>query len=595
MDNNVNNSENTTEEVNHFETGTELQSISLNDKIQEEVNVQLQNQKEARKFGVKYRKALIIIGLLILVLVAILCYGYFFRKGPENIYYDMIDYVRDYASDYLTEASKDLKGPKRISNKITFNLSTNNEEFKSYEDAINKFSISTVSEIDKNNKKISSKVNVDYDTEALINVEALIKDNEAYVKLNNLFDKIIKVSNEESDLSSLWQEEDIEDYQTILTEITKIIKNNLKSTYFTKTSEKLYKNGKDIDTVKYVMRLTNNDIHTLELGVLNDIKGNDKLISVIANLLEIDKDAIVNQIDEMIEYMDTEDTTNEEAIKITTYLNKKTRTIEKIVLGDDTEILVDKTKDGYELKLALTDTDNLVVNINEKDKTLKISYLDNFIEINSANKNQSIKVGFDMDGITIEASVNIVTTEENITEVEEMDTTGSVNIDDLTESEKEGIASKFMEIEIVKELLQMWGVEDLISESKYNEFTTTIDDAINSASNVMSLITLNVFKVEEGADFRRSQNGNETSYCMTLKTIHEQGWGAGYGYPEGYEGYVIVRSKDGNYDYDIKIHNDKLYYNGGRLCSEDNNCVNAIEEYNPNIHSGFTCDTWTDN
>ena len=68
MNNNVNNSENTTEEVNHFETGTELQSISLNDKIQEEVNVQLQNQKEARKFGVKYRKALIIIGLLLVTI-----------------------------------------------------------------------------------------------------------------------------------------------------------------------------------------------------------------------------------------------------------------------------------------------------------------------------------------------------------------------------------------------------------------------------------------------------------------------------------------------------------------------------------------------
>lgn len=586
MDNNVNNNGNTTEEVNHFETGTELQSISLNDKVQEEVNVQLQKQKEARKFGVKYRKTLIIIGILILVLAAILCYGYFFRKEPENIYFDMIDYVRDYASDYLTEVSKDLKGPKRITNKITFNLSTNNEELKPFEDAINKFSISAVSEIDKNNKKLSSKVNVDYDEESLINVEALIKDNEAYVKLNDLFDKIIKVSNEESDLSSLWKEDNVEDYQTILTELTKIIKNNLKSTFFTKTNEKLNKSGKDIDTIKYVMRLTNNDIYTLELGVLNDIKGNDKLISVIANLLEIDKDAIINQIDEMIENMDTEDTTNEEAIKITTYLNKKTRTIEKIVLGDDTEIFVDKIKSGYELKLALTDTDNLVVNINEKDKTLKISYLDNFIEINSANKNQSIKVGFDMEGVTIEASVNIVTTEESISEVEEMDTTGSVNIDDLTESEKERIASKFMEIEIVKELLQMWGVDDLISDAKYNEFTNTITDAINGASNVMSLINLNTFNVEEGPDFKRTQVGDEVRYCMTLKTIFGNGFGV---YPEGYEGYVIVKENQGNYSYYTKIHNQDLFYAGSQICSADNNCMNYITEYDPNQNTGFTC------
>lgn len=266
------------------------------------------------------------------------------------------------------------------------------------------------------------------------------KDNKAYVKLNDVFDKYYYM-NMESDSTDY-----VDAYKELKNSAIKVIKEYFTDDKFTLT--------KDSNNDKISISLTGKDGATLVLKFYEEIKNNDKILGLFTDddtSLDEVKSGLKEDIDNLKEEMDSY--SDEVVISYDIYLNKnklvkQELTIEDMVLtitgedsGDITLISAGTTiisgtysKDNLNLKIS-TDMDNAEFSINRQNITEdKIS----------GDYKTTIKLT--SGGSTIDVTINTNVKYDKSASIPNIDLSTAKSFDEITDNELEEIYSKLYPI-----------------------------------------------------------------------------------------------------------------------------------------------------
>lgn len=177
---------------------------------------------------------------------------------------------------------------------LSISVSSGNEVYKDLIDLINKFKFNFTIGKDENSRAVMLGL-FSYDNDELINFSSLVDNGVAYIKLNNLLDKVIKLDinseTEEDEGISFDYDFDLADYNVIRIEFFKALKETLNQVKYDKTMTKY--NGSnvkkysfnvdtDFTTILY-NKLANNQEF---VNSLKKISGEEDVLSTINSALQ---------------------------------------------------------------------------------------------------------------------------------------------------------------------------------------------------------------------------------------------------------------------------------------------------------------------
>lgn len=432
---------------------------------------EIEKENVMEKGGTGRKVLLAIIGVLVVVLIVL---GYLiYSKGPssKNVYLRTIDEFSNSVSKAIDKT--DLNKLQELNYNLSFNLNSTNSEYKEIAKIINNIKLNASLEEDYKNKKANVNLDVLYNNSSMIDGNIYINGKDLYAELPSLYSKLIKVPTDETiNLDELWNAYNKDNYKTILNELTKIVKNNLKEEYFTSSDEKITVLGKEANTSKQVLTLTGENMYDLENNIINDILNNDKLLKALSDTSNIE----VNDLKEELNRTKSELTKEDSKLVVELYLNKSNQKLEYAVMNTDSEKL--------ELSKTSDDTFNILVN---SEKIGSIAFLKNGIDliIDYENTNINLKLSEESLNITakteeanisiklngneqkgktvvnvnipsekIDLTINVDYEIKSIKSVKAKDYSNYVELDKMTEDDYNGIMTKLYENESLVTLIQ---------------------------------------------------------------------------------------------------------------------------------------------
>lgn len=384
-----------------------------------------QEKEEIEAYFSDAKKKSFPIGLLFIIFIFLIIggcvYYYFIIDSPKNIF---LTILKDkFSGIKLDDTNHDI-----INYDYSFdiNIETNNKEYLDIFYILNQISITGHTDIDINNKKNYTKLNTLYQNKDLFNFEVYSENsNNIYLKLNNIYDKVIKskIENKEDDINNTVDEISSE---KIITSLTNAITNTLKSA----------------DYIKEYTTLNNTFVKKLTLIIDKQFKE-----SFYNNLLN-DKDFITNY--SKLEGI-TEEEVKEQIEKEKSSL--KEETFEKISL------YLSILKNEFIMLDISSDNDKVTI-IKEKDKYNYKIYNDSLIKyqgyVSIISDDNNYKIYFSFEDIEEELSfeINSNITYEYDNNINSLDTINTIDYEDLTEEDINQMISNLMKNDVIMTLIE---------------------------------------------------------------------------------------------------------------------------------------------
>lgn len=379
---------------------------------------------------------LLLIILLVVVLIGGLGLGYFISKSPKSIFTRSINKLYKNFSSNLKEDADTVTS--------NFSLKLNldgTEDSKAIMNIINNISLEGKVSIDYLNKLILVTLNSTYDNDKLINADIQYQKGNAYVLLNDIFDKYIVIGDMD-ELDNYFEKMQInKDHKIVIAEVKKALIKSLKSEYFESEKTELEINNVKENVVKNNLKITKDNVAQIKKDFLTNLKNDDKFLESYAKLNDSDKDSVKESIQTSIDYA-TETDIEDDTLELNLYTKGFTNELVKVELlvknGDEsTEISIIKNDDkNYKLKVVSADKEEVNININvekEKDNTT--------LKISTAVEGQQMSLEIKYSG-------------EYNKEVSAQDVSNSISIDELTEEQASEIMTKLLQNNGVKKLME---------------------------------------------------------------------------------------------------------------------------------------------
>ena len=343
--NNVQNGLGTTESVNQVNVSPVENNLGQNIPVQPLNN-------EGKKKNTGFNITLVILGLLI-VLGIILGILWFVKGSTKNVYYQAIDNLADNAVVNIENIEEELNKPLGVNASISANLTTSDINMKTLANLLNKMKINMNIELDYNNKLSNITYDIKYNNDSLVKADLILNNNNAYLDLNNLYNKVIKLP-DDTGIDYIWQNNNFDSYKTIVKEMANIIKASLKEDYFTVKDTKV----NNVNTKVYILTLTGKDMYNFKLDIINNMLDNQNLINALNTITKTDIKQNIESIKNNI--TETNDTFTSEI-----YINKSTHKLENAII---------KINNGT-IELNKTDTDKFDIILDSNDNRVNLGYI----------------------------------------------------------------------------------------------------------------------------------------------------------------------------------------------------------------------------
>ena len=441
-------------------SNNESEDINTNTTVNQEQVLDQSFETEKKK---KKNKLPLIIILLVLVVVLFTGVLLFTQKNKstQNIYYKGIDILSSSLTTTFDKTQNNVKDLVNLKMIATIDINSNDKEIKDIIDTFDKLKLSFISQIDYKNKKMNIDTDMIYDDGSILKTNILVKDNIGYLNIPDLYDKPLKVLEDEN-IDLMFNANNVEDVRVFVSEFSNILKTSLKDEWFSKTKEKIEVMGNNVNAYNNKLTLTSKSIYELENTIFDKMLQNDKLLDAMSSLTKKNKDEIKTNITDLKSKIKE---TNE-SLEISIYLNNSNE-LQKVLIKSKTEeneeitefsmtdvgtfdILVDKEKLGY---LILKDD---IIEMNLKDEEVSITF---------TLKDYYISMKMDGYGIKLEMSLTAKDSKGNI----------KILIDSLDEDMNMTLNIDFEEI----------------TDAKFNEFN------VENAKNIEELTEEDTNKISE--------------------------------------------------------------------------------------------------
>ena len=379
---------------------------------------------EEKDFEKKSKKKGLIIFIVILAIILLaLGGGYAYLKianKPEKLFGKLIDEA--------FELKEDVKSY-RMELGIAASVNTDNEDLKAIIEGLN---VKSITEIDLNKKIFNENLKISHEDNSIIDLNALIENDKAYIYSKDLFSKYIQIPEEDvGDLKNVFTQTDT-DNKALEKDFKQILKDELKPERLSQESVTL--NGKR--TTKSTLKLTAKE--TLELT-------NKVLSKVYDYTKEENLKTLIEEIDTTIK---DEEYNSKDYIEITLYtqglkselvkaeINVVDMDYEEIVLLLEINI---ETKNKYEIRVLSNEEST------KKEEAAEMFTVKVHLE-DEHNGTIKVKINIDEDSSII---IRMNVKEEINPTIENRDVQNSVNMNELTELDYMEIYNNLQKNEIL--------------------------------------------------------------------------------------------------------------------------------------------------
>lgn len=260
---------------------------------------------------------------------------------------------------------------KNVSTNFSIKPSINNTN--NIKTIINKFDLSLYSVIDYDSKKMKYNIKINYDDNSLLNADIDYYKN-LYIKLNNLYDKPIKITDKNS--LDIFNKSNTIDTTAVIKGYFDAFDNSLKNNYISSFSDEEYK--------VVVIDLTGNNHKNVLKDMKNHLINDDAFIKGYSNL----NDVTTKEAKKIIKNSKTKDYPE---FKVYLYTKGLTKEIYKIKLAfEDTTLLIDlKNKNNYDVMVKKEDLSiNLQIKciVKYNNSNIDLKTYNNYANRNELNK-----------------------------------------------------------------------------------------------------------------------------------------------------------------------------------------------------------------
>lgn len=275
--------------------------------------------------------------ILLLLLIGGISYYYFIFDSPKRIFLTSTNKLIEKTNIEAEGLNKD------IDYKIDLNFISNNKEedqsIKTYLDIINELTIEGYHR--EKNDTYQENMLINYKDKLLLDGALLLKDeNNAYLKINNLYDKVIHLpledltTEDEKDTSKKENNAELEDYKIVINNFIKHLTDTMKNANYKKTYTKL-----NDQYVKKITLLCDKEFNSM---MYDKLIHDEEFIKSYAKINSQTEEEIIDEFNEEISLL--EDYIEEISLYLTIFDNKF------IMLEDDAEddyFKVEKNENKY--------------------------------------------------------------------------------------------------------------------------------------------------------------------------------------------------------------------------------------------------------
>lgn len=379
----------------------------------------------------KNKNNVLIIVIIVLLAIGVGVLGFIYGKKSITPKAKFVKVMSNYLEKNNIEDLEELfDGGYSVNTTNDFKISADNEEVISGKLNINN--------IHKDNEQYTE-ISLGDGSDSLKG-NVYLKDNKAYVKLNDVFDKYYYM-NMESDSTDY-----VDAFKELKKSIVKVVNEYFTDDKFTLT--------KDSNNDKISISLTGKDGATLVLKFYEEIKNNDKILGLFTDddtSLDEVKSGLKEDIDNLKEEMDSY--SDEVVISYDIYLNKNKLVKQELTIED--MVLTITGEDSGDITLISAGTtiisgsyskDNLNLKINTDMINAEFSINRQNIKEDRISGDYKTTIKLTSGGSTINVTINTNVKYDKSASIPNIDLSTAKSFEEITDNELEDIYSKLYPI-----------------------------------------------------------------------------------------------------------------------------------------------------
>lgn len=379
----------------------------------------------------KKKNNVLIIVIIVLLAIGVGVLGFIYGKKSITPKAKFVKVMSNYLEKNNIEDLEELfDGGYSVNTTNDFKISADNEEVISGKLNINN--------IHKDNEQYTE-ISLGDGSDSLKG-NVYLKDNKAYVKLNDVFDKYYYM-NMESDSTDY-----VDAFKELKKSIVKVVNEYFTDDKFTLT--------KDSNNDKISISLTGKDGATLVLKFYEEIKNNDKILGLFTDddtSLDEVKAELKEDIDNLKEEIDSY--SDEVVISYDIYLNKNKLVKQELTIED--MVLTITGEDSGDITLISAGTtiisgsyskDNLNLKINTDMINAELSIERQNIKEDKISGDYKTTIKLTSGGSTIDVTINTNVKYDKSASIPNIDLSTAKSFDEITDNELEEIYSKLYPI-----------------------------------------------------------------------------------------------------------------------------------------------------
>lgn len=465
------------------------------------------------------KKSKIFLGILIPIVIILLSVAGVFiylemNSSPEKIFKTAIEKT----FNAIKEKQNDYKTIKETA-ELSANIESDDESLKEIKEELEKSKILLNAEVDSEDLFINGNAKVIYNDENLINANLILQDEKIYLALKDWFDKYIEISDESYDFSQIKDTFDgvtTINKKLLIDSVNEELKNVISKQSFTKEKTKLDLEDGQTSVVKSSLQLNNKELESLLKDLLTNLKNNE----TFQEALGTSKEKIINNIEESLNDESINDVEEKGTITISIYtqgfLNqfvgydvviknnekgeygleflKQSKTKSECYLYENNsgerkndakitfesnknegKIIITVPKDDKETELVCNykkNNNQISYEINTETEGNKLNIQGNIIKEDNKYSGNAI-ISTEVQGYGT-LKLNILYSIEYNTDIEKIDVSNSVKMDEMTEEDQQKLITN----------VQNSKLYNIINDKYLNSLNSAINDSYDIAKNI---------------------------------------------------------------------------------------------------------------
>lgn len=354
---------------------------------------------------------LIIGGVLVVLLIAVVCWYFLVYTKPVNMFKSTLGVFKSQLNKTLETETE----PTRASMTFKTKLSSSDPALQETYDKLNNLYLEVDLYTDMKSQIMQMGLLVEYKDKTLLDLDALVEKAMAYFKFEGAYDKYISMELEEN----LFEDDGSNDAAIVVDGFLTALDESLKSEYFTKVNKTITLNNEQVEVKANTLVINSSNIGTLVKDIVEKLQTNAEFVSAFSRIEgQEDEDTIAQLNDFITATSDTSSWSEEQKASMSFQVTLYTTGLINTPVG------MGFSADGQEFNMYFNES-SIVVYLTEDGKESKV------LDVTVSGTNYIVNAFVGEDVYTFEIGFKV---DEKPT-FTKPDVTNSVKYTELTEED----------------------------------------------------------------------------------------------------------------------------------------------------------------